>query len=238
MRASGRGGRRPASREPGNESTGAMAPVVGAWSERGTTLPGNRWAPDDPAGGPRPARRPLRGRGGRGRRGALELMTSLGDFDVAIVELAARRRRPRDGLTGMPAIRALRKARPGLGIVAHGAAARAPRGRRRRSTPARRPTSPRARPPSRSTQAVDAAADAESFVDPAATKVNGAAGLTRRQREILQLFADGLSTDDVAKRLGLSTETVPHPHQGRPRPPRGPRPRPRGRDRPPPALID
>ena len=33
-------------------------------------------------------------------------------------------------------------------------------------------------------------------------------GLTRRQREILQLYADGLSTESAAQRLGLSTETV------------------------------
>ncbi len=55
---------------------------------------------------------------------------------------------------------------------------------------------------------MDAAAEAERFVDPAAKKPNGVAGITRRQREILQLYADGLSTAAVAKRLGLGTETV------------------------------
>ena len=39
-------------------------------------------------------------------------------------------------------------------------------------------------------------------------RANGRRGLTRRQREILQLYADGLSTDDVAGKLGLSTETI------------------------------
>ena len=32
--------------------------------------------------------------------------------------------------------------------------------------------------------------------------------MTPRQREILQLFADGHATDEVARRLGLSAETV------------------------------
>ena len=32
--------------------------------------------------------------------------------------------------------------------------------------------------------------------------------LTRRQRQILQLYADGQSTARVAKRLGLSAETI------------------------------
>ena len=57
-------------------------------------------------------------------------------------------------------------------------------------------------------EAVDAAADAEKFVVPAARKRTGAGAITRRQREILQHYADGLSTTTVAKRLGLGTETI------------------------------
>ena len=49
----------------------------------------------------------------------------------------------------------------------------------------------------------------EHFVDPAATgRARGRPSLTRRQRQILQLYADGHSTTRVAKRLGVSTETV------------------------------
>jgi DNA-binding CsgD family transcriptional regulator len=56
---------------------------------------------------------------------------------------------------------------------------------------------------------VDAAADSERFVDPAAgERQRGHPGLTRRQRQILQLYADGQSTARVAKRLGLSAETI------------------------------
>ncbi len=53
---------------------------------------------------------------------ALELITSLGDFDVAIVELSGSGNGNGNGetLVGMAAIRALRKELPGLGIVAHG----------------------------------------------------------------------------------------------------------------------
>jgi DNA-binding NarL/FixJ family response regulator len=138
-------------------------------------------------------------------RDALDLLTSLGDFDVAIVELAPMT--TRDGnLRGIGAIRALRRARPGLGIVAHG------------TRPERHAASEaigagatafvaKSSPAAQLSRAVDAAAEAEQFVDPAARKANGQ-GLTRRQREILQLYADGLSTEDVAAKLGLSTETV------------------------------
>ena len=56
-------------------------------------------------------------------------------------------------------------------------------------------------------RAVDAAADDETFVDPAANG-KGRAALTRRQRQILQMIADGQSTTQVARRLGLSSETV------------------------------
>ena len=108
----------------------------------------------------------------------------------------------------MPAIRALRKARPGLGIVAHGArperhaaseAIDAGRHRLRRQELAGR----RARAGRRRGRR---GGDASSTRRRAAT----AAGreLTRRQRQILQLYADGHSTERAAQRLGLSTETV------------------------------
>lgn len=60
------------------------------------------------------------------------------------------------------------------------------------------------------TRAVDAAAEAETFVDPAAGRggqLNGPT-LTRRQRQILQTIADGHSTSAAAKRHGVSAETV------------------------------
>jgi two-component system, NarL family, response regulator len=140
-------------------------------------------------------------------RDALELIKSIGDFDVAIVELGTGFGAAGEPLTGLPAIRALRKARPGLGIVAHGVrpehhAASEAIGAGATAYVAK------SSPAAELARAVDAAADAETFVDPAARKTNGRRGLTRRQREILQLFANGLSTETAARTLGLSIETV------------------------------
>ena len=140
-------------------------------------------------------------------RDALELITSLGNFDVAIVDLPSG-----DGhgnaLVGLAAIKALRKARPGLGIVAHGS--RPERARRHRGDRGRRH---RVR---RQELGRDGALPRGGFRrrfrdlrrPGGAGKKNGSLALTRRQREILQLYANGLSTEDAAKHLGLSTETI------------------------------
>jgi len=139
-------------------------------------------------------------------RDALELITALGDFDVAIVDLPAANGHA-DALVGLQAIRALRKARPRLGIVAHGA------------RPVRFVASDaidagatafvaKSSAQAALRRAVDSACDAETFVDPAARRKNGTKSLTKRQREILQLYANGLSTEDAAQHLSLSTETI------------------------------
>jgi DNA-binding NarL/FixJ family response regulator len=137
--------------------------------------------------------------------GALRMVTDVEDFDVAIVDTG--RPAAGDGISGTRMIRALLDARPGLGIVAHG-----DRPERHVATEAikagARAYVSKSSPASELSRAVDAAAaETETFVDPAA---GGAASpaLTRRQREILQLFADGLSTDRAAAALGLSPETV------------------------------
>ena len=141
--------------------------------------------------------------------GALELLTSVGDFDVAVVGLCrSGNGQDADGLSGTATIRALRKAQPGLGIVAHGDHAEhhaASEAMRAGATAYVAKSSPL----EALSTAVEAALESERFVDPAATSRPGRrAGLTRRQRQILQLYADGHSTARVAKRLGLSTETV------------------------------
>jgi two-component system, NarL family, response regulator len=137
-------------------------------------------------------------------RAAMKVITSLGEFDVVIVELVTTA----PGLSGIPAIRALRRAKPGLGIVAHSA-------RAERHAAAEALTAgatafvAKSSPPESLVRAVDSAADAHNYVDPATHgNGNGGPGLTRRQREILQHFADGRSTAEVADRLGLSTETI------------------------------
>jgi DNA-binding NarL/FixJ family response regulator len=139
---------------------------------------------------------------------ALELLTSVGDFDVAIVDLCRSNSAHLDSdLFGTATIRALRKAQPGLGIVAHGA-----HPEHHAATEAIKAGATayvvKSSPVESLSEAVDAAAEAERFVDPATKGTRGRPALTRRQREILQHYADGQSTARVAKRLGLSAETV------------------------------
>ena len=61
-------------------------------------------------------------------------------------------------------------------------------------------------------RAIDAARAGEFYVDPGLSSTivldEGDRTLSARQREILQMLADGMQTDAVAERLGLSTETV------------------------------
>jgi DNA-binding NarL/FixJ family response regulator len=67
-------------------------------------------------------------------------------------------------------------------------------------------------PPEDLVRAIQAARSGEFYVDPALSSTivleEGDRTLTVRQREILQMLADGMQTDAVAKQLGLSTETV------------------------------
>jgi DNA-binding NarL/FixJ family response regulator len=140
-------------------------------------------------------------------RAALDLIDSIGEFDVAVVELKPQSNGPRSRLTGLKAIRALRKARPGLGIVAH--AARPEQAAAADALDAGATSYvAKSSPCEALSEAIDAAAEAEPYIDPAAVGTNGGGGLTRRQRQILQLYADGLSTERVAERLERSTETV------------------------------
>jgi DNA-binding NarL/FixJ family response regulator len=61
-------------------------------------------------------------------------------------------------------------------------------------------------------RAIDAARNGEFYVDPGLSSTivldEGDRTLSGRQREILQMLADGMATDTVAEKLGLSTETV------------------------------
>jgi DNA-binding NarL/FixJ family response regulator len=140
---------------------------------------------------------------------ALQLLSDVGDFDVAVVDM--RRAGDEETLSGTDAIRALLKAHPGLEIVALGerperhVAAEAIRAGARAFVA-------KSSPPRRLSRAIEAALESETFIDPAASgegdRKGSRAGLTKRQREILQLFADGQSTAQTAHRLGLSTETI------------------------------
>jgi DNA-binding NarL/FixJ family response regulator len=67
-------------------------------------------------------------------------------------------------------------------------------------------------PPEDLIRAIQAASNGEFYVDPALSSSllleEGERTLTARQREILQMLADGMHTEEVARQLGLSTETV------------------------------
>jgi DNA-binding NarL/FixJ family response regulator len=61
-------------------------------------------------------------------------------------------------------------------------------------------------------RAIEAARTGEFYVDPGLSSTivldEGDRTLSARQREILQMLADGMQTEAVARKLGLSTETV------------------------------
>ena len=69
-------------------------------------------------------------------------------------------------------------------------------------------------PPEDLLRAIRTVTAGKPFVDPSLSPslimstVGADAPLSEREREILQLLAEGLHTEDVAKRIGLSTETV------------------------------
>lgn len=140
------------------------------------------------------------------REEALDLVRDVG-FDVAILDMRWRGNGHGDAITGTDAIKMLHRTTPALGIVAHGelperhlasaalqAGASAYVSRTAGTIELRR--------------AVDAAIAQERFVDPAVPPKGSRGKLTRRQRQILQLLANGESTTVAARELDVSEETV------------------------------
>lgn len=138
---------------------------------------------------------------------AVDLVRDVGDFDVAVVDMRWRDNGDGNTITGPEAIRILRRSASGLGIVAHG------------ELPERHLASAafqagassyvsRTAGPAELRLAIEAAIAQESFVDPAVPPKGSRGKLTRRQREILQLLANGESTTFAARELDLSEETV------------------------------
>jgi DNA-binding NarL/FixJ family response regulator len=141
------------------------------------------------------------------REEGLDLVRDIGDFDVAIVDMRWRQDGISASISGQEAVRALRRSSPSLGIVAHGerperyiASAALQAGA---SAYVARTTGP-----AELRKAVDAAAAQESFVDPTVPPKGSRGKLTGRQRQILQLLANGESTTVAARELDLSEETV------------------------------
>jgi DNA-binding NarL/FixJ family response regulator len=136
-------------------------------------------------------------------RGATELLTSVGSFEVAVVEMrAATNGRP----SGITTIRELLGTQPALGVVAFGRSPERQAVREALDAGALAYVS-KASPIEVLGGAIRAAAEQESFIDPVVGQA-AATTLTPRQRQVLQYFADGLSTEQVAQRLGLSDETI------------------------------
>ena len=112
-----------------------------------------------------------------------------------------------ESLYGEQAIRALRRTAPAMGIVAHGE-----RPERHLASAALQAGASayvaRTANAAEMAKAAWAALDQGRFVDPAVPPSGSRGKLTRRQREILQLLADGGSTTAAARDLGLSEETV------------------------------
>ena len=141
------------------------------------------------------------------REEALDLVRDVGSFDVAIVDMRWRGNGDGSAVSGPEAIRLLHRTTPGLGIVAHG------------DLPERHLASAamqagasayiaRTAGPDELKQAVEAAAEQERYVDPAVPPKGSRGKLTRRQRQILQLLANGESTTVAARELDVSEETV------------------------------
>lgn len=141
------------------------------------------------------------------REEAIDLVRDVGDFDVAIVDMRWRGNGSGHAISGPEAIRMLHRVNPGVGIVAHGELPE----RHLASAALQAGASSyvaRTAGPADLRRAVDAAVAQEAFVDPAVPPKGSRGKLTRRQRQILQLLADGESTTVAARELDLSEETV------------------------------
>lgn len=141
------------------------------------------------------------------REEGLDLVRDIGDFDVAIVDMRWRGNGHGDSISGAEAIRMLHRFSAALGIVAHGEMPE-----RHLATAALQAGASayvaRTAGPTELRRAVDAAAAQERFIDPDVPPKGSRGKLTRRQREILQLLANGESTTVAARELDLSEETV------------------------------
>jgi two-component system, NarL family, response regulator len=142
-----------------------------------------------------------------GREEALDLLRDIGDFDVAILDMGWRPNGNGASISGTETIRAMHRTAPVLGIVAHGDRperhlANAALGAGASAYVARTAG------PDQLRAAVAAAAAQERFVDADVPPKGSRGSITNRQRQILQLLADGESTTVAARQLGLSEETI------------------------------
>lgn len=141
------------------------------------------------------------------RSEAVELVRDTGSVDIAIVGLRREFVGDDPAMDGSEAIRALRKAAPSMGIVAQGERAERHLASAALQAGASAYVSYTAAA-AEMVRAARAAIEQERFVDPAVPPKGSRGKLTQRQREILQLLADGGSTVIAARELDLSEETI------------------------------
>lgn len=138
---------------------------------------------------------------------AVELVQDVGGFEVAVVDMRASDGALDGAVDAHDAIRALLRAEPTIGVVAHGE-----RAERHLASAALQAGASAFVSRTAGTEALQRAAraarDQERFVDPAVPSRGSRGKLTKRQREILQLLANGESTTVAARELDLSEETV------------------------------
>ncbi len=139
---------------------------------------------------------------------AVDLVRDMGSIDVAILDMRARP----DGAHPRPlgpteAIRTMLKSEPGLGIVAHGERAERHLASAALAAGASAYVA-RTASIGQLLLATQAALAQERFVDPEVPPRGSRGKLTKRQREILQLLANGESTTVAAHELDLSAETI------------------------------
>ncbi len=141
------------------------------------------------------------------RREAVELIQDVGGFGVTVIDFGRRPSETDGEPSGPDAVRAIRRAEPAIGIVAHG------------DHPARHLANTaiqagatsyvsRHAGPEQLRHAIGTAAEQESFIDPNVPPKGSRGPLTQRQRQILEMLADGRSTTFAADALGLGEETV------------------------------
>ncbi len=138
---------------------------------------------------------------------AVEMIRGVAGIDVAIVDLGHAQIQSNGNTTPREAMRAMRRAEPSLGIVAYG-----PRPERHLANTAIQAGAStyvsRGCAPETVRAAVRAALDQRAFEDPDLPPKGTRGKITRRQRQILQLFAEGIGSARAASELGLSEETV------------------------------
>lgn len=139
---------------------------------------------------------------------AVDLVRDVGSFDIAIVDMRRWSTNDEtDPIAGTESIRAMLRSEPGLGIVAHGERAE----RHLASAALQAGASAyisRTASADLLLRAAQAALAQERFVDPDVPPRGSRGKLTKRQREILQLLANGESTTVAARELDLSEETI------------------------------